>query len=72
MFVTFLNLGVACQSCVQDVIFGTCLKDELCDSGVFDSIEEVFKEKLSFLTTFGEKLASWLAKLVQLFIGECK
>ena len=71
----FAPWGTGCQSCVQNVIFGTCMKNEICDSGLFDSIEEVFKEKLAFLDVlgeFGEKLAGWLAKLVGQFVGECK
>ena len=68
----FPGLGVSCQGCVQDVIFGICMKDEICDSGFFDSIEEVFKEKLAFLDVVGDTIAGWLTKLVNMFIGECK
>ena len=66
------GLGGSCQMCVQEVIFGTCMADEICDSGLFDSIEEVFKEKLDILGAAGEKLAGWLADLLNLVIGECK
>ena len=71
-YMFFPGLGVSCQGCVQDVIFGICMKDEICDSGFFDSIEEVFKEKLAFLDVVGDTIAGWLTKLVNMFIGECK
>ena len=68
-----LALGIVssrCRDCIQDVIFGTCLADALCDSGLFDSITEYFDEKIR--ETTGDFVADLMSALTKRFIGECK
>ena len=57
-----------CRYCIQGVIFRTCLAEELCDSGLFETIIQFFKDKLGnvpFVSTLVEQLFKH-------FVGECK